>query len=88
MLQMPRCVWFVVYYVAWVGAHFVATHAYTNYCAPHTVWGFVRSPFIASTPHCEGLRWIISTGGSNMTTMWTLFGVWITTCITEKVAAM
>ena len=79
-----RYVLFVFYYFAWIAAHYFATHAYARYCTTPTIWGFISSPFIASSPYCEGLRWVISTGGSNIATMWTLFGVWITTCITTS----
>ena len=82
MPQIPRYALFVGYYLAWITAHYVAAHTYARYCTASSVWGFVSSPFITSTPHCEGLRWMISTGGSNIATMWTLFGVWITTWIT------
>ena len=82
MPRIPRYALFVTYYLAWITAHYVAAHTYARYCTASSVWGFVSSPFITSTPHCEGLRWMISTGGSNIATMWTLFGVWITTWIT------
>lgn len=84
MNSMPRLVVIVGFYVTWIAAHYAATHAYVKYCTPDTFWGFIMSPFIASAPHCEGLRWLISTGGTNITTMWALAGVWVT----SKIAGM
>ena len=84
MFSMSRYAWIVGFYIAWIVAHYAATHAYVKYCTPDTFWGFIASPFIASTPHCEGFRWIISTGGTKMAKMWALAGVWVT----SKIAAM
>ena len=81
MISMTRYAWIVGFYIAWITAHYAAAHAYVKYCTPDTFWGFIMSPVIASTPHCEGLRWIISTGGSNIATMWALAGVWVTSTL-------
>jgi hypothetical protein len=69
----------VGFYIAWIASHYAATHAYVKFCTPNTLWGFIMSPLVASMPHCEGLRWVISNGGSNIATMWVLAGVWVTT---------
>jgi hypothetical protein len=82
---MIRYYWIVCFYVGWIAAHYAATHAYVKYCTPATILGFVLSPLIASTPHCEGIRWVISTGGSNMKMMWGLVGVWVAVKITTLV---
>ena len=76
-MAMHRYCWIVFFYVAWIAAHYVATHLYIKYCTPASLMGFLLSPFIASTPHCEGLRWVISTGGSNIMAMWTFAGAWV-----------
>ena len=83
-MPLPRYQLFALFYLAWIIAHFAAAHIYARYCTPYTVWGFIMSPLIASSPHCAGLRWVISTGGSNITAMWALAGVWIAT----KISAM
>lgn len=85
MVSVSRCVWIVGFYLTWIAAHYAATHAYVKYCTPDTLWGFLMFPFIASTSHCEGLRWVISTGGLNIATMCALAGVWITTKIAEVI---
>lgn len=74
---MHRYFWFMLFYITWITAHYVASHLYVKYCTPATLMGFMLSPFIVPAPHCEGLRWIISTGGSNITAMWAFTGVWV-----------
>lgn len=81
MFSVHRYAWIVIFYFSWIAAHYAATHTYVKYCTPDTFWGFVMSPFIATTPHCEGLRWVISTGGSNIKTMWAIAGVWVMTSL-------
>ena len=63
-------------YITWISIHYIAAHLYTIYCTPYTVFGFIISPFIVSTPHCTGLRWCISHGASSITTMWIVLGTW------------
>jgi len=75
---MRRYVWILCIYLSWITAHYIAAHLYIKYCTPASVVGFLLSPLIASTPHCEGFRWMISTGGSNVTAMWTIMGAWFT----------
>ena len=74
---MYRLVWIVCFYFAWITFHYIAAHLYVKYCTPSSIMGFILSPFIASTPHCEGLRWIITSGGSNINAMWVLTGSWV-----------
>jgi hypothetical protein len=61
----------------WIFLHYFASHLYVRYCVPNTIQGFLVSPFMVSTPHCQGLRWMIYNGGNNITNMWTLVGTWI-----------
>jgi hypothetical protein len=35
------------------------------------------SPFMVSTPHCQGLRWIVYNAASIINNMWILIGAWI-----------
>jgi len=81
MISVTRYDWIIGFYIAWIAAHYAATQAYVKYCTPDTFWGFITYPFIASTPQCERLRWVISMGKSNIATMWVLSGVWVTSNI-------
>jgi hypothetical protein len=63
-------------YLLWIVLHFAASHAYTTWCVPFTVFGLIISPFVAPSPHCNAFRWIINTGGNNITAMWIILGTW------------
>ena len=64
-------------YLVWIYLHYFASHLYIEYCVPSTVKGFIMSPFMVSSPHCQGLRWMIYNGGNTITNMWSLVGTWI-----------
>ena len=64
-------------YIIWIILHYFAAHAYIHWCVPGTFIGFLISPLIVPTPHCQSLRWAIYNGGNNIITMWVLLGVWI-----------
>jgi|LakMenE18May11ns_1017448.scaffolds.fasta_scaffold9225428_1 hypothetical protein len=68
-------------YAGWILLHFIASHLYTYLCVPMTWSGFILSPFMVATPHCQGLRWAIYNGGLTIANMWLVFGVWISSLI-------
>jgi hypothetical protein len=39
--------------------------------------GFIISPFMTATPHCQGLRWIIFNGANMIHNMWLIVGSWM-----------
>jgi len=63
-------------YLLWALLHYLAAHYYVPFCSPYGIWGFIITPILAATPQCKALRWIITTGGNTMETMWVIFGVW------------
>jgi hypothetical protein len=65
------------FYMLWICLHYFSAHLYTTFCVPNTFVGFVMSPFMISTPHCQGLRWIVYNAGNVMNQMWILIGTWI-----------
>lgn len=71
-------------YIFWIIAHFVAANMYSTYCANLSVWGFIESPFLVTTPHCTSIRWVINTGGNIINQMWVVFGTWIAGFIFTK----
>jgi len=72
-------------YGLWVVLHFLGAHLYTEWCAPKTFIGFITSPFLISSPHCVGLRWIINEGANSINAMWVILGTWfIGTFVTIK----
>ena len=65
-----------IVYLMWIALHYAAVYFYHEYCVPTTWTGLLLSPFMAIAPHCKAFRWIISTGGSTIETMWVVLGLW------------
>ena len=64
-------------YLAWICLHYVGTHLYVKLCVPNTIIGFLLSPFMTATPHCQGLRWIVYNAANMINNMWVILGAWI-----------
>lgn len=64
-------------YILWIFLHYFSAHLYIKFCVPNTVIGFIMSPFMISTPHCQGLRWIVYNAVSVINNMWIIVGAWI-----------
>lgn len=64
-------------YLLWIMLHFVASHLYIDLCVPKTIVGLLISPFLMSTPHCQGLRWIVFNAANVINNMWIIVGAWI-----------
>lgn len=64
-------------YLVWIVLHYGASHLYIEYCVHRTWVGALVSPFLTSTPHCQGLRWLIYNGGNQINNMWVTIGSWV-----------
>ena len=64
-------------YLLWISLHYFSAHLYIKYCVPNTIIGFMMSPFMIMTPHCQGLRWIVYNAANIINHMWILIGAWI-----------
>ena len=64
-------------YIIWICLHYFSAHLYVTHCVPNTLIGFIMSPFMMSTPHCLGLRWIVYNAPSVINNMWLHIGTWI-----------
>jgi hypothetical protein len=64
-------------YMVWIFLHYFSAHLYVKFCVPDTIIGFIMSPFMISTPHCQGLRWIVYNSTNTINHMWLLIGSWI-----------
>jgi len=72
-------------YAAWIVLHYLAAHIYVYSCVPATIYGFAISPFLATTPHCQVLRWAIYEGGNNLNMLWiTLSAAVLNLVLTKK----
>jgi hypothetical protein len=63
-------------YLLWIALHFFASQFYIELCVPKTIYGFLVSPFLMATPHCQALRWIVYNGASAINNMWIVMGTW------------
>uniref|UniRef100_A0A6C0EQ93 Uncharacterized protein n=1 Tax=viral metagenome TaxID=1070528 RepID=A0A6C0EQ93_9ZZZZ len=68
-------------YLLWIILHYFASHLYIKFCVPNNFIGFLISPFMTSTPHCQGLRWIVYNAANIINNMWTMIGIWICSTI-------
>jgi hypothetical protein len=68
-------------YLLWILLHYFASHLYVKLCVPSTFFGFIMSPFMTATPHCQGLRWIVYNAANMINNMWIVFGAWICSTI-------
>jgi hypothetical protein len=64
-------------YLVWIFLHYIASHLYVRMCVPSTVIGFLLSPFMTATPHCQGLRWVVFNAANMINNMWIILGAWI-----------
>jgi hypothetical protein len=64
-------------YFIWIFLHYSASHIYVEMCCPRTIQGFLISPFLMSTPHCQSLRWVIYNGANTINNMWIILGAWL-----------
>lgn len=65
-------------YLAWVCAHYLFANLYAAHCARWSLYGFLASPFIAVTPYCRGILWVVTKGSDIITSMWVIIGSLIT----------
>lgn len=64
-------------YIAWILIHYISSQLYVYLCVPTGLYGFLASPFLAPSLHCQTLRWCIYNGGTNITQMWLTLGSWL-----------
>lgn len=81
-LKSINCFFIPVYplmffYCGWISLHYISSQLYICYCTPQSLWGFFISPFLAVSPHCNALRWVINESGSILYGMWVSMATWI-----------
>jgi len=78
MVRLIKQVWKVCgIYLVWKILHFGASQLYTKFCTPLTLIGFISSPFLVTSPHCQAFKWCINNGSDALSSMWIVFGTWI-----------
>jgi hypothetical protein len=64
----------VSFYFLVVVVHYAGANLYNYFCTPQSMVGFVMSPLMVPSPHCEGLRWIVYHGAVRINAMWLMLG--------------
>jgi cytochrome c oxidase assembly protein Cox11 len=68
-------------FILWIVIHYAAANFYPMFCAETSVYGFIKSVFVAQAPHCVAMRWLIYNGGNVINSMWTSVALWFSTKI-------
>lgn len=63
-------------YLMWILLHYFASQLYVKLCTPSNFVGLLLSPFLTSTPYCQGLRWMIYNGAGMINNMWIVIATW------------
>tara|TARA_Y100000816_G_C26103652_1_gene585644 strand:- start:1426 stop:1740 length:315 start_codon:yes stop_codon:yes gene_type:complete len=71
-------------YLGWIIIHYLAAHAYSEFCVNWSWYGLITSPFISTTPICRGLSWVIYEGSNTITHLWLLLGTTISLYLKNK----
>lgn len=71
-------------YFMWTLTHYVATLLYAKFCTPYSLYGFVLSAVLVSTPQCSALRWMMYNGATKMNSMLLIIGGYILAYVEEK----
>ena len=69
-------------YFFWIGLHYVSPRLYSRFCVPASFYGFILSPFLATAPHCQAIRWVIFQSANQISLMWSTLGTWAVTKLT------
>jgi hypothetical protein len=72
-----RMYYAVLVCLLWVIVHFLAAHVYVRWCVPPTWYGLFMTPFVASAPHCTGIRWVLNISSDKMVAMWSAVGLFV-----------
>lgn len=72
-----------ILYFIWISIHFFSSNLYVYCCTPFTLIGFIQSPFMVLSPHCTALRWLSYKGSEQITSMWSILGVYLLSIVKE-----
>ena len=75
-------------FILWIVIHYAAANLYPHFCAETTLFGFIKSIFVANTPHCVALRWVIYNGGNIINAMWSSIALWTTATLFNNIRCL
>ena len=64
-----------VFYSSHIIIYHYSSILHATYCTPSTWIGLLRSPFVATSPHCVAFQWIIYYGGIYIRSIWMILGM-------------
>jgi len=64
-------------YLMWILLHYFSSQLYVKLCTPSNMYGLLMSPFLVTTPYCQGLRWLIYNGSVMINNMWIVLATWL-----------
>lgn len=73
------------FYLLWILVHSCASNYYSELCAPKGITGILYSSLTISSPHCNGLRWLITKSAVSVDNMWTLIGTFFSVNVLSKI---
>jgi hypothetical protein len=65
-------------YIVWIVIHYISSHLYVKWCVSSGFIGFLYSPLLTQSLHCQALRWGIHTGANTIQSMWAVIATWVT----------
>ena len=71
-------------YGLWILIHYGASNLYANTCNNWSIYGFISSPILSSTPYCKSLNWAIKKGSDVIDGMWVTIGTWASGYLLNK----
>lgn len=72
------------FYSLWILIHSCASNYYSDLCAPKGISGILYSSLTISSPHCSGLRWLMTRSAMAVENMWTVVGTFFSINLLNK----
>lgn len=73
-----------LFYSLWILIHSCASNYYSDLCAPKGISGILYSSLTISSPHCSGLRWLMTRSAIAVENMWTVVGTFLSINLINK----
>ena len=65
------------FYIMWSVLHLIVVKLYYTHCVPKTTASMIFTPLLISSPHCQGMMWIVNTSSSTVNYMTQATAMWI-----------
>lgn len=78
----------VLVYLGVILAHYITSNMYPYMCCRPNLLGFIMTPFMVVTPHCEAMRWVIHYSGDQIRNVWIWLGGYLVVYFGQNVTPM